>query len=193
MSVKICYLDTETTGLDARKCGIVQIAAILEIDGREVDTFDMRMRPAAGLEISDEALAVSGTKREDLEGFPTEREVYLAFLRWLGKHIDKFSKTDKALFAGYNSPFDVEFIRAWFDRCGDRYFGSWFWSGTVDVMGAALWALRDQRAALPNFKLGTVAAHVLGSRLDELTAELGLHNALTDIRVTRELHQRIRA
>lgn len=113
MPTKIIYLDTETTSLDAKRCGIIQLAAILEID-----TIDLRMRPADGLEISDEALAVSGTKREDLEGLPTEREAHAAFLRWLGKHIDKFSKTDKAFFSGYNSPFDVEFVRAWFLRNG---------------------------------------------------------------------------
>jgi DNA polymerase-3 subunit epsilon len=191
MPTKIIYLDTETTGLNARRCGIVQLAAILDIDGQEVDSINLHMRPADGLEISDEALAVSGTSREDMAGFPSEREGHAAFLRWLGKHIDKFAKTDKAFFSGYNSPFDVEFVRAWFDRCGDKYFGSWFWSGTIDVMGAALWALRDRRAALPNFKLGTVADVVLGSRVAELTAEAGLHNALTDIRITRELHQRI--
>lgn len=191
MSTKLCYIDTETTGLNAKRCGIIQIAAILEIDGNEVDSIDLRMRPADGLEISDEALAVSGTKREDLDSLPTEREAHAEFLRWLGKHIDKFSKTDKAFFCGYNSPFDVEFVRSWFDRQGDKYFGSWFWSGTIDVMGMALYRLRDQRAKLPNFKLGTVAEHVLGSRVAELTSEAGLHNALTDIRITRELFHRI--
>lgn len=189
---KIIYLDTETTGLDPRRCGIIQLAAILDIDGQEMDSIDLRMRPADGLEISDEALTISGTKREDLDNLPTEREAHAAFLRWLGKHIDKFSKTDKAFFSGYNTPFDIEVVRAWFLRQGDKFFGSWFWSGTIDVMGAALWTLRDQRRHLPDFKLGTVARHVLGvERIDAMTAEAGLHNALTDIRITRALHQEI--
>ena len=191
MSVKIIYLDTETTGLDAKRCGIIQLAAILEIDGQEADAFEPRICPRYDLEISAEALAVSGTNEEDMQDFPTEGQALHAFRTWMGKHIDKFSKTDKAFFAGYNSPFDVEFVRAWFERNADKYFGSWFWSGSIDVMGAALWALRDQRASLPNFKLGTVAEHVLGSRVAELTAEAGLHNAMTDIRITRELHKRI--
>lgn len=191
MSAKIIYLDTETTGPDAKRCGIIQLAAILEIDGQEIDTFETRICPRHDLEINAEALAISGTKAEDLQDFPTEGQALHAFRTWMGQHIEKFSKTDKAFFAGYNSPFDVEFVRAWFERNGDTYFGSWFWSGSIDVMGAALWALRDQRARLPNFKLGTVAKHVLGSRVVELTADVGLHNARTNIRITRELHKRI--
>lgn len=191
MSVKICYIDTETTGLDAKRCGIIHLAAIMDIDGQEVDSFETRIRPANGLEISDEALAVSGTAREDLETFPSEDLALHTFRFWLGMHVDKFAKTDKAFFAGYNSPFDIEFVRALFERNCDKYFGSWFWSGSIDVMGAALWTLREERHKLPNFKLGTVAEHVLGSRVAELTADAGLHNAMTDIRITRELHQRI--
>lgn len=194
MSAKIIYLDTETTGLDAKKCGIIQLAAILDIDGKEVDSIDIKICPRHDLEINDEALAISGFTREQIQSdFLPELRAHAEFTAWLGRHIDKFSKVDKAFFSGYNTPFDVEFVRAWFTRCNDKYFGSWFWSGSIDVMGAALWALRDKRHMLPNFKLGTVADFVLGSRVAELTAEAGLHNALTDIRITREIHRRVQA
>ena len=193
MSVKLCYIDTETTGLDAKRHGIIQLAAIMEIDGDEVSTFSEKMRPASTCAVDHSALEISGNTIDMIRAYRPEAEVYRDFVAWLGSHIDKFSKTDKAFFCGYNSPFDVEFVRAFFDRNGDKYFGSWFWSGSVDVMGAALWALRDQRAGLLNFKLGTVATHVLGSRAAELTADVGLHDALTDIRITRELHIRVRS
>lgn len=193
MSVKLCYIDTETTGLDAKRHGIIQLAAIMEIDGEEVSTFSEKMRPASSCAADPSALEISGNTVEMIKTYRPEAEVYRDFVEWLGQFVGKFDKFDKAFFCGYNSPFDVEFVRALFDRNGDKFFGSWFWSGSVDVMGAALWALRDQRPGLANFKLGTVAEHILGSRVAELTADAGLHDALTDIRITRELHMRVRA
>ena len=40
--MKLIYLDTETTGLDSRKHGMVQLACIIEIDG---DSHDFNMLP----------------------------------------------------------------------------------------------------------------------------------------------------
>lgn len=193
MSVKLCYIDTETTGLDAKRHGIIQLAAIMEIDGEEVSTFSEKMRPASSCSADPSALEISGNTVEMIKAYRPEAEVYRDFVEWLGRFVGKFDRLDKAFFCGYNSSFDVEFVRAFFDRNGDKYFGSWFWSGSVDVMGAALWSLRDQRPMLENFKLGTVAKRVLGTRFAELTADAGLHDALADIRLTRELHMRVRA
>jgi len=64
--MKICYIDTETTGLDAKACGIIQLAAIMEIDGEIVSEFETKIRPFDGCSISPEALAVSGTKMEGM-------------------------------------------------------------------------------------------------------------------------------
>ena len=192
MSAKLCYIDTETTGLDAKRHGIIQLAAIMEIDGEEVSTFSEKMRPASSCAADPSALEISGNTIEMIKAYRSEAEVYRDFVAWLGQHVSKFDKFDKAFFCGYNSPFDIEFVRALFSRNCDNYFGSWFWSGSVDVMGAALWSLRDRRHELPNFKLGTVADFVLGDRAKDLSAETGLHDALTDIRVTYEIHRRIR-
>lgn len=188
---KLCYIDTETTGLDSKRHGIIQLAAIMEIDGAEVSTFSEKMRPASSCAADPQALEISGNTIEMIKTYRPEAEVYRDFVRWLGDHIGKFDKLDKAFFCGYNSPFDVEFVRALFDRNGDKYFGSWFWSGSIDVMGAALWALREKRSELPNFKIGTVADFVLGEQAQAMTAETGLHDALTDIRVTLALHRAV--
>ena len=65
--MKICYIDTETTGLDSKTCGIIQLAAIMEIDGEVVSEFETRIRPFDGCAISSEALEISGAKVEDLD------------------------------------------------------------------------------------------------------------------------------
>ena len=38
------------------------------------------------------------------------------------------------MFAGYNARFDMDFVRALFEKSGDSYFGSWFYSAPLDVM-----------------------------------------------------------
>lgn len=45
MPEKLLHIDTETTGLYAPGAGLVQVAGIVEIDGEEVETFDLRYLP----------------------------------------------------------------------------------------------------------------------------------------------------
>ena len=192
MSIKTVFLDTETTGLDPKRHGIIQIAAIMDIDGVAVDRINLDIRPASCCACDPAALEVSGKTLEEIKAFPHEADQYRAFCEWLGKHVSKFDRNDKAFFSGYNSPFDAEFMRAFFDRNGDKYFGSWFWSGTIDVMGLALLKLRGERHAMQNFKLGTVAEAVLGGDVvAEMTSKIGLHNAMTDIELTREIFRKV--
>ncbi len=190
--MKMCYIDTETTGLDAKRHGIIQIAAIMEIDGEVVDRINLDIRPSSCCACDAKALEISGKTLEEIKGFPHEADQFREFCAWLGKYVEKFDKTDKAFFCGYNSPFDVEFMRAFFERNGDKYFGSWFWSGSIDVMGLALLELRDVRHKMENFKLGTVAEKVLGAEaVAKMTSKIGLHNAMTDIELTREIFLKV--
>ena len=53
---KVLYFDTETTGLDAGKHGIIQLAALMEIGGEIVETFNMKFQPHEGALINPEAL-----------------------------------------------------------------------------------------------------------------------------------------
>ena len=52
-------------------------------------------------------------------------KVYKSIVNIFSKYIDKFDKKDKFHFIGYNSQaFDFPFLRYWFKKCGDIYFGS---------------------------------------------------------------------
>lgn len=189
---KILFLDVETTGLDAKKHGIVQLSAIMDIDGQVADRFDIKIHPHSSCACDTKALEISGNTVEQILTYTPEGEAFNLFVRFLGKHIDKFAAYDKAAFCGYNAPFDNEFVRQLFQRNGDNFFGSWFWSGTIDVMGLSLLRMLDERHAMPNFKLGTVADVILGAdRVNEMTVEFGLHNAMTDIEITREIFLKV--
>lgn len=190
---KLIFLDTETTGIDPQKNGIIQLAAIMDIEGQEVDQFNMIMKPFEGCIIEDEALEVSGITREQIEKAEPEIFVYRMFTAWLAKHIDKYSKLDKGFLVGYNANFDDQFLRALATRCNDKFLGSFKWPDIIDVRGIAALRLADKRPQMPNFKLGSVGKEILGeTRLNEILESGGLHNALTDIVLTREIFYRVK-
>lgn len=110
-------------------------------------------------------------------------EVYRQFVDMLAKYVDKYNRQDKFFLAGYNNAsFDNQFLRAWFVQNEDKYFGSWFWSNSIDVMVLATPYLAARRAEMENFKQGTVAKF-LGIDVDSNR----LHDALYDIEICKAI------
>lgn len=182
---KILFFDVETTGIDSKIHGMHQLSGMLEIEGEIVESFDFKIKPANHLVVDTEALKVANVTIDDILSYPSEAEVYKLFIEMLSKYIDKFDKLDKAYLAGWNSAaFDNGFLRAFFDRNNDKYFGSWFWSNPLDVMILATQHLIEHRQNLINFKLMTVAQYLLGS-----INESKLHDATYDIELTRNIYQ----
>jgi DNA polymerase-3 subunit epsilon len=101
----------------------------------------------------------------------------------LGKYVDKFNKKDKFFLVGYNNAaFDNLFLRGFFLQNKNNYFGSWFWSSSLDVMVLATLFLAEKRADMENFKLSTVAT-TLGIKVEEEK----LHDASYDIYLTKSI------
>jgi DNA polymerase-3 subunit epsilon len=181
--MKIVYIDLETTGLDWKMHGIHQIAGYVEVDYKLVDTFNFKVQPKKGCMISKDALEIGRVTIDQLRTYPMMDEVHKQFTAVLAKHVNKFNKKDKAFFCGYNAYFDNGFMRNFFQDNKDSFFGSWFHSGTLDVMGLALNKLKFERDTMENFKLMTVAKK-LGLNVDEAET----HDAMYDIRLTREMY-----
>ena len=179
---KLCFIDTETTGTDPQKHGLIQLAGFIVIDGEEKETFNYRVQPFVGDAVEDSALAVNKTTRVEISTYSAPRTVYLDFASLLSKYVDKYDKRDKFFFIGYNTRFDADFVRAFFEKNGDGYFGSWFWFPPIDVMNLAAVELMEERESLQNFKLATVAYTL------KIQANGELHDALTDIRLTQKLY-----
>lgn len=188
MSIKLAFVDVETTGTQPEKHGIIQLGALIchyadgKLEDRDELTFDVA--PFAEDEIEDEALAVSGITREQLGTFPAPAEVHRRFTEALARHCDRYNSKDKLVFAAYNAPFDARFLRRWFEKAGDKYYGSWFWHPPVDVMSLAMLYLAAQRPQMRDFKLVTVA-ETLGVPL------LKAHTAIEDVRATRAIFEKI--
>ncbi len=174
----------ETTGTNPGKNGIHQISGEVVIDGESKEQFDFHVQPNPKALIEEQALQVAGVTREQIMAYPPMDAVYRDFVAMLGKYVYKYNKTDKFFLVGYNNAaFDNQFLRGFFLQNSDNYFGSWFWSNSIDVMVLASSRLADRRAEMENFKLATVAKFLGVNVEDE-----ALHNALYDIRLTKAIY-----
>lgn len=179
--MKLLFFDLETTGTNPGKNGIHQISGEIVIDGVSKEQFDFRVQPNPKAIIEEEALKVAGVTREQVLAYPPMQQVHSEFVAMLEKYVDKYNKKDKFFLVGYNNAaFDNPFLRGFFLQNGDQYFGSWFWSNTIDVMVLASAYLATRRPDMENFKLSTVAK-TLGVDVESES----LHNALYDINLTK--------
>jgi DNA polymerase-3 subunit epsilon len=187
MAIKKFFFDVETTGLSWKTAAIHQLSIIVDIDGEEVERIDWRVKPFEGAKISAEALAVGGVTLDTIEAYPDNVEVFKDLLALLAKYVDRFDKTDKFHLCGYNNRyFDDRFLRAWFERLEDNYFGAWFFADSLDVMVLASQRLIFQRKTMKDFKLATVAA-----KLGVPVNPDKLHDALYDVEITRQAYNKI--
>jgi len=201
--MKKVFLDIETTGLIPEKHGIIQIAMLMDIDGEVMDEMlidvqpfsqDMICLPDGQEELfwsrkqfteiyPDDlttALQPSGILIKDIVDFDLPLEGHQKIVEFLDKHIDRYDKVDKAYLGGYNVNFDRGFITAFFKKCDDPYLGSYLNWKCLDPL-YMLWQMDcDGEIELENYKLETVCAH--------FGITLYAHNAISDIKATRELY-----
>jgi DNA polymerase III alpha subunit (gram-positive type) len=186
---KLFFLDVETTGLDSVRNDIFQISGIVtDAKLNVLEKIDLRFKPFSLEHVQPDALTKTRMTLEALSSLElSAQEAYAQLIECLSRHCDKFDKKDKLHFVAYNAKFDVEFIRAFFEKNGDQFFGSWFWNPPICAMQAAAWMTMRVRGALPNFKLETLCK----------CAELGwdeslAHDASYDISQTLELFRYLR-
>lgn len=182
--MKLLFFDLETTGTQADKHGIHQLSGSIVINGEVNEQFDLRVQPHPGAVIEQGALDVAGVTQEQIMAYPPMRQVYDQFINMLSKYVDRYDRYDKFFLVGYNNAsFDNQFLRAWFGHNGDKYFGSWFWANSIDVMVMATPYLADRRSQMVNFKQGTVAK-TLGITVEDDK----LHDALYDIDICKAIY-----
>ncbi|MDG6938303.1 MAG: 3'-5' exonuclease, partial [Nitrososphaerota archaeon] len=129
-------------------------------------------------------LAATGLTREEMLSFPDPEEAHGKLLAVLEAHCDKYDRSDKFVVAGYNVKFDVDFLFQWFKKCGDPYCGSWLNGKRVDPLPVAHWLDYLGVLSLPDYKLVTLARH--------FGIEFDAHDAMNDIRATRDVMEKVR-
>jgi DNA polymerase-3 subunit epsilon len=184
---KLFFFDLETTGLRYWKNGIHQISGAISINGEIKEKFNFKVRPYKLAIIEDSALEVGNVTREQIADYPSMCVVYKELTAILSKYCDKYDKNDKFHLVGFNNnSFDNQFFRAFFVQNEDQYFGSWFWSDSIDCFVLASNKLRKERAKLVDFKQKTVAKY-LGIEIDETK----LHEAEYDVSLCIEIFKRV--
>ena len=179
---KLLYIDTETTGLYPNKHGLTQVAAIIVIDGEEKERIDLPINPSTYRTftpiIDDKALEIQGRTRDQLSLNESSHYQFGEFVSILKEHLEE---DEKIQIAGYNTSFDIGFVKAWF-RDNNASFSDYFTYKDVDVFALVkhlrLLGLLD---GCENDKLSTVC--------EFYGIELDAHDAMNDIVATRELYK----
>ena len=179
------FYDLETTGVLPYRHSIHRIAGCIEVDGKIVETFDIKTRPNPKAIIEQEALDIGKVTLDQVMSYLEMHDAYKTVVAMLAKYVDRYDKRDKMWLVGYNNrSFDDLFFRAWFEQNDDAFFGAWFWSASLDVLVLASQYLLDRRRSMLNFKLPTVARE-LGIPVDKDR----LHEARYDVELTREIYR----
>jgi DNA polymerase-3 subunit epsilon len=179
---KVLYFDVETTGLDPQTDFIMQLSGLVEVDGEIVEEFNYFLQPPKGTAVSKEALKVTGKTIDDLRSYPPAQEGFDKFNELLNKYVlfDRWS--EKFYPSAYNGNFDLQFV----DQMFKRQFKTDRWGYYQN------WQLIDP---LPVFRTLTYAGllntygHKLSTMCDHFGISLEAHDALSDVRATRDLVQ----
>lgn len=176
----ILLVDLETTGLDASKHEIIQLAAIL-LDRKtlkEKKVFNVYVKPQKWKTRSKEAMAVNGIVWEQLSDAPTLKEALTMF----AKAFDPAS----VLLSHYGGPVDTDFLRAAYKTLkkpfpfDHHYFNVW----------GVFFAYLAKKNMLTNTK------RFAGFTLDDIMKKFkvtadGRHDGLVDCRVEAEILRRV--
>ena len=183
---KIIFIDTETGGVNAEKSALIQLSGIIEVDGTEKEKFNFYIKPFENSEVNEKALEVQGRTLEELgtEKYIDESIIYKKFLEILDKYIDKYDRNDKFIVAGYNVKFDIDILKALFERNNNKFLFSYFNSSMLDPLySVRLLQVAGILPVLENNKLETWCKY--------FNIELKAHDSLQDITATKKLIEKL--
>ncbi|WDD89090.1 3'-5' exonuclease [Fusobacterium nucleatum] len=183
---KIIFIDTETGGVNAEKSALIQLSGIIEVDGTEKEKFNFYIKPFENSEVNEKAIEVQGRTFEELrtDKYIDESIIYKKFLEILDKYIDKYDKNDKFIVAGYNVKFDIDILKALFERNNNKFLFSYFNSSMLDPLySVRLLQVAGMLPVLENNKLETWCKY--------FNIELKAHDSLQDITATKKLIEKL--
>lgn len=180
MSKKILWLDVETTGLNSKIHGLREVGYILCIDGQVIEKDVLQIDPRTykkEIEIDNRALELSNITIDDFEDSSCQFDYFREIL-------DKYSKGEKFILAGFNVKFDNDFLREWFyDNNAGVDFKDYFHYKVIDVFPLVINLNYLGLIDTIDDKLKTVCEH--------FNIPIDAHNALSDIEATKNLYELI--
>lgn len=155
------FTSIKTTGTIPWKHGIIEIAILVENNGKVIDQMYTKMNPG-DVEFDPKALTINNEKIEDIQKYIPQEFAFKHVEEILKKY---YSQNEKFMIVAYNAPFVYDFILNMFKRYGvtvnesgeqhNRFF-DYFYSPALDVMQLANIAMLDIRPTIPNFKFNTI-------------------------------------
>lgn len=177
-----CFIDVETTGLDPKAYSIIQLSGIIKNEEKEKE-FDFRIKPYKNDIITESASSKTGLTQEIIETYPDQTEAYKAFMSLLREFEVGSPYKNKAYFVGYNSDFDMSFVRNWFEFNNNMRFGYFFWWPDIDVARLAALYFMGGRHLIKGFKLIDVYSYIFNEEFEKA------HDAMNDIKATKRLFE----
>lgn len=172
----LLLIDLETTGLDASRHEIIQLAAVLlnRKTLKEEEVFSSYVKPLAWQRRDKESMAVNKITFEQIKDAPDLKTVLSQF--------NNFFKAKQVILSYYGGPLDMDFLRAAYRRLklawrfDYHYFNLW----------AVFYAFLAARGQLKNNK------KFAGFSLEDLMEKFKIksknrHDALEDCRVEAEI------
>jgi DNA polymerase-3 subunit epsilon len=172
-------MDSETTGLDPKRNDIIQLSIIIEIDNEIKHKEKFNIQPFDYTTIEPKALETNKLTIEQIKTFENPKDVYRKIIKIFDTYIDKYDKKDKFIASGYNVRFDMDFLREFFIKNGDKYFGSYVDYHFLDGMALVFLMRYMGKLNLENYRLETSAKHY--------GIDINAHDSMSDIEATREL------
>ncbi len=182
--MNMLWLDTETTGFDHKKHGIVQLAIILEVNG-EIIRQSFKTNPG-DVEYTEVASRVNGITKEMAMSETPIKTVVLDLFVMLRNYVHLHGKF---VLAGYCPEFDARFFGAVVESLGgklDEILEKYSPDKTfLNVLPLAKSAMMDSSVTVD---------HKLTTMLDYFQIVHNrekMHTAMEDIERTRDLHLKI--
>jgi DNA polymerase-3 subunit epsilon len=184
--IKEFIYDLETSGVNPHHNGIHQLAARIIVDGVLKEMIDIKMNPlTANKAVHEQALDVSKVSIDVVKSYQSYNLGFNELRIVLDRYINKFDNQDKFHLVGFNNIiFDDIFLRQFFLDNNHQFFGSYFWSNSIDTRVLAGIELRDKRHLIKSFSLTSVAES-LGIDVDVNRT----HEAGYDVELTHLIYQ----
>lgn len=141
-SIRNCFIafDVETTGLSPMSDRIIEIGAVIFLNGMVHKTFSSLVNP--GISISQSASAVNHITNAMLVSAPSEKEMYPQLIDFLGDAL-----CGRIVMCAYNAKFDFDFLCNTLSRLG--------FSANIEYIDT-LSLSRKYLHGLGNYKQGTI-------------------------------------
>ena len=187
--MKLAFLDTETTNLNALVGEITEVSMIID-DGetrKNLGKINLKFRPTKWDGIDPKALEATGKTIEELEAYPDRDESFQKLVAFMEEHVNKYDRDDKMYAVAHNLWFDYNFLRALFEEYNERnnskhYYFSFFHIEGFDTIAFMTYFKILLGREYQNMKLGTLC-EALKINVDENKT----HSAFYDTILLRKL------